>query len=1009
MGKTNIMIGASVLAIVATSTPAYAQDLPAAQQNAEQRQAPGATEVQPATNDQGEPTAGGEEVVVTGSLLRQTDSATPSPVTTLTAENLDARGINTVQNAIQLLASNNGPALTNSFTANGAFAGGASAVSLRGLSTNSTLVLFDGLRAAYYPLADDATRNFVDLNTIPDDIVDRIEVLRDGASSSYGADAIAGVVNIITKRSFNGVSGRAEAGISQDGVNANQRLTLTAGTGDLDDKGYNAYVSGFYFRQEGVRNRDLPYPFNTADLRRVGTGGPNNIVNGLGDNGLIPNNGPQAGANFYVRPANGTTEVAGSRFQLLTPGCLNGSPYATTAADRAQSNNAAIANVVCQQDLVNQYGVVSPNIERFGGSGRVTARIGDASEAYLEVNFQQSSSNYTGDPSVIRGNAPAGILFPQFSTSSGAAQFAAGSAPLTLPVFVCAARVNCATATDRRLNPNNPFAAAGQTALLTGTLPDTITRNATRNRVYRAAAGINGTIAGGWDYRVDATAMHTDLRRTAEGYVYIQRLLDVIADGSYNFVNPAANSQALRDSLTPVNITDSSSDLFQIQASVSKELFQLPGGPVQLAVGGSVFYEGIDAPSANPDTNGPTQRYFTINAFGTEGNRTVSSAFGELQVPIVDQFLVNASGRYDHYSSGQSNFSPKVGAKFTPFRQLAIRGTWSRGFRIPSFGEANALPTTGYVTNNASLFTNAFLAPYGCTVENFQACPTYIRQGSYGQTTLASQDLDPEKSRSFTAGAVFEPIRNVTFTVDFFDIKKTGAIASLTPGDALRAYYAGTAIPDGFEIIQNAPGVGFENLRPTVGLVRSQLINANTIHSQGIDIGGTARFNLTDNIRWTASGEGSVLLDLSTTFPNGTKESYVGTLGNFNLTAGTGTPRWRANVTNTFDFGDDFSLSGTVNYTAGYNLSAEDQGDTAGDGGLAVDYLPENVDGYITVDLVGTVRVTDKFSFYVNVLNLLNDLPPLDPVTYGAYFYNPVQGGEGIFGRQFRAGARFNF
>ncbi len=124
---------------------------------------------------------------------------------------MQKRGITTVQDAIQQLAANNGPALTNSFTANGAFAGGASGASLRGLSTNSTLVLFDGLRAAYYPLADDGSRNFVDLNTIPDDIVDRVEVLQDGASSTYGADAIGGVINIITKKEFNGFSARAKA------------------------------------------------------------------------------------------------------------------------------------------------------------------------------------------------------------------------------------------------------------------------------------------------------------------------------------------------------------------------------------------------------------------------------------------------------------------------------------------------------------------------------------------------------------------------------------------------------------------------------------------------------------------------------------------------------------------------------------------------------------------------------------------------------------------------------
>jgi iron complex outermembrane receptor protein len=983
-----------------TTAPAAQDSAPAAQQNAE-AQADAGRQL-PATTGDNQDAAG--DIVVTGSILR-TQGATPSPVTTLTAENLDQRGINTVQDAIQQLSSSNGPALTNSFTANGAFAGGASAVSLRGLSTNSTLVLFDGLRAAYYPLADDGSRNFVDLNTIPDDIVDRIEVLRDGASSSYGADAIAGVVNIITKRAFNGVSGRAEAGISEDGIAANQRLTLTAGTGDLDEKGYNAYVSGFYYKSEGVYNRELPYPFNSDNQN--GIGGPNGVVNGL-ENGAFPNGGTVAGANYLVRPANGVTAVPGSRYQLLN-GCSNGTPYSPTAAELAQSNNASVPTTVCQQDYTNQYGVVSPNIERFGGSARFTAKIGDASEAYLQVNFQQATSSYTGNPSTIRANAPAGILFPQFSTASSSPLYAAGSSPLALPVYVCAARANCDTATDRRLNPNNPFAAAGQTALLLGALPDTITSSATRSRVYRAAAGISGTVFGDWDYRADVTAMHTDLRRTANGYVYIQNLLNVIADGSYNFLNPSANTQTVRNYLTPENITDSSSDLYQAQFTVGKSLFNLPGGPVQLGLGGSIFYEAVDAPSANPDTFGPTQRYFTLNAFGTSGNRTVASAFGELNVPIVEQFLINASGRYDHYSSGQQNFSPKVGAKFTPFKQLAIRGTWSRGFRIPSFGEANALPTTGYVNNTAAIFNDAYLSQYGCTVATFQTCPTYIRSGSYGQTTLASPDLKPEKSRSFTAGVLFEPIRNVSFTVDYYNIKKTGAITTASNAPALAAYYSGQTVPDGYTVIPDAPAVGFETARPRIAFIQSGLINANTIKSEGIDFGANVRFDL-GPVVWTSNLDASLILELSTTFPDGSKEQYVDTLGNFNLTAGTGTFRWRGNWQNSFDFGD-FAMTGTVNYTSGYDLSAEDQNGpgTSGDCSLAPGYTGCRVKSYLTADANVSYKVNDKFTFYVNALNVFNRLPDVDPVTYGAYLYNPVQAGNGIFGRSYRAGAKFSF
>ncbi|MCC2978457.1 TonB-dependent receptor [Sphingomonas sp. PL-96] len=954
-----VLVGAGI------SAPAFAQtaEAPAAAQ---------ADQVTPPAVDEAasDTTAAGQEIVVTGSMFRQ--AVTPSPVTVVSAESLDQRGITTVQEGIQRLAANNGPALTNSFSANGAFAGGASAVSLRGLSSSSTLVLFDGLRAAYFPLADDATRNFVDLNTIPDEIVERVEVLRDGASSSYGADAIAGVVNIITKRSFQGVAGRAEAGISEDGNAPTQRLSLTAGTGDLDNDGYNAYVSGFYYRAGATYNRDLPYPFNSSD--QSGIGGPNDTINP--STWGVTN----AGSNLYVRP------VGSTQYSLLSGACANGTATATGAAA-----TGVTPSTICSQDNINQYGVVAPKVERFGGSAKFTAKVGDNAEAYAQFNFQQTTSSYSGTPSQIYANAPAGIYFQPYSTRSSAASYAAGSGPLTLPA-------------------SNPYNTLGVDAELVGWLPNSVERDETRSRVYRAAAGIHGTAFGDWDYRVDLTAMHTDLQRRQNGYVYIQHLLDVIADGSYNFIDPSANSQAVTDYLMPENITNASSDLYQAQFSVNKAVTQLPGGDLEVGFGGSIYYEAVDAPSANSDINGPTERYFRLNAFGTEGNRTVTSAFGEINAPILDQLSLNASGRYDHYSTGQGAFSPKLGAKFTPIEQLTVRGTWSRGYRIPSFAEANALPTTGYVTNSAGLFTDAFLAQYGCSVATFStACPTYIRSGSYGSTTLASPDLKPEKSRSFTAGVVFEPFHNVAFTVDYFNIKKTNAITSLTSGDALKAYYAGETIPDGFTITPDAPDAAFPNATPRVLYVASALVNANTIKSEGIDFGINSRLQFGD-VTWVSNLDATLQLELSTTFPDGHKESYVDTLGNYNLTAGTGTFRWRGNWQNTLLVGP-YSLTATANYTSGYDLSAEDQGGEAGDCSLAPspNYTGCRVKSYFTMDLNGSVNVNDNLTFYVNVLNLFDRLPDVDPVTYGAWLYNPVQAGENIYGRRFLAGAKVNF
>ena len=954
---------------------------------------------------------GANDIVVTGTLFK-TKVATPSPVTTLSTEDLDKRGISTVQDGLQALSANNGPALTNNFTANGAFAGGASAVSLRGLSTNSTLVLFDGLRAAYYPLADDGTRNFVDLNNIPDDIVERVEILRDGASSSYGADAIAGVVNIITKRSVKGVTGRTEAGVSQRGDGQTYRLSLTAGVGDLDTNGYNAYVSGFYYKQNLLRNADRPFPYNTADQRSICQGtvcGPNGVINGVATNGTFA---LSTGANFLVRPAtltNATTPVAvaGSRYQNLNNNCGLGTPYTLTAAQYAAAATAPAT--VCQYDLRNIDGIINPEIERFGFSARVTARVSDKIEAYGEFNFLQSNTFFTARaPATFRGAAPAGIQYQQFNTSSNSALYAPGSFNLYLPVYVCPERVNCATSVNRQLNPNNPFASAGQVALLIGRDPSlsAIPSNATRSRSFRAAFGINGDLTDGIGFDVTGTVMHVDLQQTYKGYIYIQHLLDEVNDGTYNFVNPSATSAAARAYLTPTKINNDTSDQYQLQGTLRGKLVDLPGGALELAVGASERYEAVDSPSSNPDYNGPTQRYFTLNAFGTKGHRYITSVFGELNAPIVDLLTVNLSGRYDRYSTGQSAFSPKAGFTFTPIRQVVLRGTYSRGFRIPSFGEANALPTTGYVTNTVAVFNNSYLAQYGCTTGTFSSCPAYINAGSYGQTTLASPNLRPEKSRSFTAGLLVEPIRHVSFSIDYYNIKKTGAITQPSNAPALLAYYAGQPIPAGYTVIPDAVDPNFPNAKPRVAFVQAQLINANTIKSSGLDFNASVDLNVTDGIRLSSVLDASYIINLSTVFPDGHSEKYDGTLGNYNLTSGSGTPKWRGTWLNSLGFGA-VTVTNTINYFGGYDLSAQDQGTGYKDCGLDPGYAPCHTKSYITDDVNVAFRVNERFTFYANILNIFDRLPPFDPeASYQVQPYNQVQAGTGILGRYFKMGVK---
>ncbi len=390
--------------------------------------------------------------------------------------------------------------------------------------------------------------------------------------------------------------------------------------------------------------------------------------------------------------------------------------------------------------------------------------------------------------------------------------------------------------------------------------------------------------------------------------------------------------------------------------------------------------------------------------------------------PVLENLVLNASGRYDDYSSGQSNFSPKVGVWYKPIDMVTLKGTYSEGFRIPSFAEANALPTTGYVSNNVSLFNDAFLAQYGCSVATYNSCDGYIH-GSYGQTTLASPNLQPEKSRSW----VFERDRQSARRADADD-------------DLLQHHQIGRdhnaqqlAGPAGLLHWPTDPGRLHRDPRmhpilrtrtppPTVAFVQSQLINANTIKTSGFDFGATYDTDLdflTDLmglVHLTSSANATFIQSLDTEFPDGHVEHYAGTLGNFNLTAGSGTPSWRAIWQNTFTSGI-FDVTGTVNFFSGYNLSAEDQGTgyrdcgfeggtAAANGGTYYGNQACRVGDAITFDMNLQARVTDQATVYFTVLNVFDDLPPVDNITYGAINYNPVQAGDMILGRYLKVGVK---
>jgi iron complex outermembrane receptor protein len=906
----------------------------------------------------------GADIVVTGSVFRRTDTETPSPVTVLTAENLARAGINNASDAVRSISADNSGSVPTAFS-NG-FGAGSSGVSLRGLTVNSTLTLIDGVRTSNYPLADDGQRAFVDLNTIPNATIERVEVLKDGASSSYGADAIAGVVNIITKREITGLQGTVEAGATGRGDGGSQRATLTIGHGKLTDDGYNVYVSGEYQHNDAIYNRRRGFPYNTADLSSIG-GDDNNagsVVPGTTTSAIVAPSGQTIPGN----PLSGTGLTTGP-WQILNPaGCAAGQTRVTGSQGAG-----------CEQNLAADYGQIQPEQTRFGGTVHAAADFGADNHAFAAVSFFENRVVAGGNPNPIRAANPVNTL------------------SIVLPALL----------TNGQLNPNNPFAATGQAAAIRYRFGDLPLRSEYRDKVLRGQLGLSGKFGDGWSYSVDATAARSWLDINQDGYVNLPALITAINTGTYNFVDPSQNSAAVRNTIAPRLRTRATSDLDMVQAVVTKDLFQLPGGALQLGVGGAFRYEAVNDPNQN--ANGEA---INLNQFSAAGHRYVTAGFFEVNAPILNSLEINGSGRYDHYSDGFSRFSPKIGAKFTPIREIALRGTFSKGFRAPSFAELGG-SVVGFTSGRPPC---SLQVQHGATDNGDGTCSggsSYNQSYGFGQATLGNPNIKPEKSTSFTAGVVAQPKRWLSFTVDYYNIYKSDVIAAAPlSGVALSNYYAGSALPTGYSVTLDAVDPQFPNAPRRVLFVNGPFANAAALRTQGLDFSAQVQVKPTDTLRLTSRAEATYIISYKfKPSADSAYQEFVGTQAPYVTSSGAGTPQWRGNWQNTVEAGR-YSLTATAYFTDGYKAVAEDQfGGT--DCLTSSTYQGSDpnfnckVHSFIDVDLVGSVNVNDRMQFYFNVLNLMDAHAPLNAGNYAGTNYNPTYTQIGAVGRTFRVGANF--
>ena len=578
-----------------------------------------------------------DKIEVTGSNIKRTETEGVNPVQTITRKEIERSGQATVAELLRSISANAGQSYNETFT--NSFSPGASGIALRGLSQKNTLVLLNGRRVANYGFAQNLADTYVDLNAIPIAAVERIEVLKDGASAIYGSDAIAGVVNVILRKDYQGGEIGGSYGKAYEGGTAEKQANAIIGFGQPGVDRFNVLIAANYFKRDLTRYSDRDY-INDQDFHRFG--GLNNNSSGAGTYqraaSANPNRVPFAACGTNGFPGIVTPIQAFAPTTLTGSACAyNPSPYLTLFPESTR-----------EQVVVAGTFDITPSLQAF------------ADLAYSHNNNKQV---FTPTP---------------FSSTSVAFDPATGGVrrlPATLPVG----------------NPSNPFAVPTN---ISYAFFDVGQRNSElTSKFYRAMAGLKGNF-GKWDW--ESAYLHSESEEAQHDFNRVDSyvLANALANGTYNFVNPQlspAVTAALR--INPTRRSLSKLDL--IDAKTTTELARVSAGPVGFAAGVEFKRESI---ADRPDSLITNGNVLGQGATRTDGSRNVSAAYTEFSVPLVKTVEASLAAREDHYSDFGSAFSPKVGLKWQPIQELLFRATASKGFRAPSLPENSASSATSFVT-----------------------------------------------------------------------------------------------------------------------------------------------------------------------------------------------------------------------------------------------------------------------------------------------------------------------
>jgi len=717
-----------------------------------------------------------EAVEITGSRLGRADIEGALPVATISREDIDRSGFTSVGELLRNTTFNS----LGAFRAqSGSSAQALVAVDLRGLGSERTLVLIDGRRAPKAPFAPSAQ----DLNAVPIAMVERIEVLTDGASAIYGSDAIAGVINIITRKDYNGASlsyqqmgtdrrggdskgGQFVAGINGDrgnivfGASFFSRDIIFARNSLYNTPGASFFSNNYYlagFEDDGDDDTPGTNDPGEDDFLDDNTGHPYYGSIGQGGTGLV-NSCPNSDPAFFEYQVN----VSGSYPNAVGTFPVCGYDFNLVAADEAETGNES---------------VFVKSTYKINDDWQMTA-AGSVARATSFGRYAPSLNDF-------------GIVVPAGSSNN----------PFT----------------DQDIYVYHRFAALG-------------TRdNDTDANVYDLSGIFSGQIG---DINVDAGARYNQYQyyELGKNYVVVPVAAQYVADGTYSLSEPGANPTAVLNQMKATITRDSIWDTLEYFAEANMPVFDMAGGAAQVAAGVEYriekYFDAYDSLQEGGAIGGSAG-----NSSGT--NRNVKSLYAEMLLPVLDQLEVSVSGRYERYNDVGNNFAPKISTRYQPLDTVTLRASYGQGFRAPSLDVISALPSFSAEAVRNDLYScNAVAGVYTGT-HPFGRCSKSVQVTT---TIISNPALEAEESDQFSIGAAVDITQDIDVSLDFYSIQLDNQISYLSVSDLVTLDGQGLAIPAGLEL--NRVG---GNPTAKIESAVAGYANQGTFDTSGLDLRANAR------------------------------------------------------------------------------------------------------------------------------------------------------------------------